>query len=128
MLGGQRLDRRLIGWMVPEAMFHIDASQPASWMTVAMSCELVLRWAQQHEDEFDVSILSRNLVCVAQQDLAPLVWLALRLLRIDHCAPQSCTPRRPSARRAAICWTGCSAASCRRHRPRPIARGGRTTS
>ena len=88
VLGGQRLDRRLIGWMVPEAMFHIDASQPASWMTVAMSCELVLRWAQQHEDEFDSSILSRNLICRAQQDLAPLVWLALRLLRIDHCAPQ----------------------------------------
>lgn len=88
VLGGTRLDRRLIGWMVPEAMFHIDASQPASWMTVAMSCELVLRWAQQHEDEFDLSILSRNLVCVAQQDLAPLVWLALRLLRIDHRAPQ----------------------------------------
>jgi AraC family ethanolamine operon transcriptional activator len=57
-------------------------------MTVAMSCELVLRWAQQHEDEFDASILARNLVCQAQQDLAPLVWLALRLLRIDHCAPQ----------------------------------------
>jgi len=88
VLGGQRLDRRLLGWMVPEAMFHIDASQPASWMTVAMSCELVLRWAQQHEDEFDSSILSRNLICRAQQDLAPLVWLALRLLRIDHCAPQ----------------------------------------
>lgn len=99
VLGGKRFDRRLIGWMVPEAMFHIDASQPASWMTVAMSCELVLRWAQQHEDEFDLSILSRNLVCVAQQDLAPLIWLALRLLRIDHCAPQDLHV--PAAERAA---------------------------
>lgn len=88
VLGGQRLNPRLIGWMVPEAMFHIDASQPASWMTVAMSCELVLRWMQQHEDEFSPAILTHNLVCLAQQDLAPLVWLALRLLRIDHCAPQ----------------------------------------
>jgi AraC family ethanolamine operon transcriptional activator len=85
--------------MVPDAMFHIDASQPASWMTVAMSCELVLRWAQQHEDEFDLSILSRNLVCMAQQDLAPLVWLALRLLRIDHCASQDL--HAPAAERAA---------------------------
>lgn len=99
VLGGKRLDRRLIGWMVPETMFHIDASQPASWMTVAMSCELVLRWAQQHEDEFDLSILSRNLVCVAQQELAPLIWLALRLLRIDHCAPQDL--HAPAAERAA---------------------------
>ncbi|MBB1520396.1 helix-turn-helix domain-containing protein [Aquipseudomonas guryensis] len=88
VLGGQRLNPRLIGWMVPEAMFHIDASQPASWMTVAMSCELVLRWMQQHEDEFSPEILTHNVVCLAQQDLAPLVWLALRLLRIDHCAPQ----------------------------------------
>lgn len=87
VLGGQRLGRRVVGWMVPEAMFHIDASQPASWMTVAMSCELVLRWAQQHEDEFDQSLLTRNMVCLAQQDLAPLVWLALRLLRVDHSAP-----------------------------------------
>lgn len=99
VLGGKRLDRRLIGWMVPQAMFHIDASQPASWMTVAMSCELVLSWAQQHEDEFDPSILSRNLVCTAQQDLVPLIWLALRLLRIEHCAPQDLHV--PAAERAA---------------------------
>ncbi|MBT2298129.1 helix-turn-helix domain-containing protein [Pseudomonas fluorescens] len=87
VLGGQRLDRSLIGWMVPEAMFYIDASHPASWMTVAMSCEHVLSWAQQHEEEFDLSILTRNQVYKAQQDLAPLIWLARRLLRIDHCAP-----------------------------------------
>ncbi|HSC83760.1 MAG TPA: helix-turn-helix domain-containing protein [Pseudomonas sp.] len=88
VLDGQQMNRQLIGWMVPEAMFHIDASRPASWMTVAMSCELVLHWAQQHEDEFDLGVLSRNRVCLAQQDLAPLIWLALRLMRIDHCAPQ----------------------------------------
>lgn len=88
VLSGQRLDHRLIGWMVPDAMFHLDSNQPTSWMSVAMSCELVLRWAQQHEDEFDSSILTRNLVCQTQKDLAPLIWLALRLLRIDHSAPQ----------------------------------------
>jgi AraC family ethanolamine operon transcriptional activator len=103
VLGGQRLDRRLIGWMVPEAMFHIDASQPASWMTVAMSSELVLRWVQRHEDEFDLSILTRNRVCLAQQNLAPLVWLALRLLRIDHCAPQELhTPAAEEAARSEL--------------------------
>lgn len=84
VLGGQRLDRRLLGWMVPDAMFHIDASHPASWMTVAMSCELVLQWAQLHEDEFDPGIFQRNMVIVAQYDLGPLIWLALRLRRIDR--------------------------------------------
>lgn len=99
VLGGQRMDRRLIGWMVPEAMFHIDASQPASWMTVAMPCELVLRWVQHHEDEFDPALFAHNLVCTAQQDLAPLIWLALRLLRVDQRAPQ--TLHAPSAECAA---------------------------
>ncbi|AHL75457.1 AraC family transcriptional regulator [Stutzerimonas stutzeri] len=88
VLSGRRLDRQLLGWMVPEAMFHIDVSQPGSWMTVAISCELVQLWAQQHEDEFDLSLMSRNLICVAQQDLGLLIWLALRLLRIDHRAPR----------------------------------------
>ncbi|WP_254789285.1 hypothetical protein [Azotobacter beijerinckii] len=88
VVDGHRSDRRLMGWMVPDAMFHIDASQPATWMTVAMSCERVLRWAKVHEDEFDLSILTRNLVNVAQMDIAPLVWLARRLLRIDRQAPE----------------------------------------
>lgn len=103
VLSGRRLDRQLVGWMVPEAMFHIDASQPASWMTVAMSCELVQRWAQQHDDEFDVSLMSRNLICIAQQNLASLVWLALRLLRTHHCAPQELhTPAAESAARGEL--------------------------
>lgn len=87
VLGGQRLNRQLIGWMVPDAMFHIDASHPASWMTVAMSCEHVLNWAQQHEDEFDLAILTRNQIYQAQWDLAPLLWLARRLLQVDQSAP-----------------------------------------
>ncbi|MDF0729292.1 helix-turn-helix domain-containing protein [Pseudomonas entomophila] len=99
VLGGQAMTPRLVGWMVPEAMFHIDASQPASWMTVAMSCEQVLGWAQRHEDEFDLGLLAGNLLCPARQDLAPLIDLALRLLRIDHCAPQEL--HTPAGERAA---------------------------
>ena len=45
VVDGHPFNRRRIGWMVPNAMFHINAKCPASWLTVAMSCELVLRWA-----------------------------------------------------------------------------------
>ncbi|WP_349570469.1 helix-turn-helix domain-containing protein [Azotobacter salinestris] len=99
VVNGHPFDRRLLAWMVPDAMFHIDASQPATWMTVAMSCELVLRWAKVHEDEFDPSILSRNLVNVAQRDIAPLIWLARRLFRIDQQAPEDL--HNPAAEHAA---------------------------
>ncbi|MGA6099110.1 helix-turn-helix domain-containing protein [Stutzerimonas marianensis] len=99
VLSGKRLDSQLIGWMVPEAMFHIDVSQPGSWMTVALLCELVQAWAQQHEDAFDLSLLNRNLICRAQQDLNVLIWMALRLLRIEQRAPQEL--HAPAAERAA---------------------------
>ncbi|CAD5110476.1 AraC family transcriptional regulator [Zestomonas carbonaria] len=88
VVDGQRFDHRRIGWMVPDVMFHIDASRPATWLTVAMSCDLVLRWAGIHEDEFDFSILARNLVGVAQMDVTPLVWLAHRLFHIDEHSPE----------------------------------------
>lgn len=87
VVDGHRFDRRRIGWMVPDAMFHIDASQPASWMTVAMSSELVARWIATHEDEIDPALLGRNLVSHAGLEPAPLIALARRLLRIDAHAP-----------------------------------------
>ncbi|MEB6592190.1 helix-turn-helix domain-containing protein [Pseudomonas asiatica] len=99
VVDGKRMHRHRLGWMVPEAMFHIDAMQPGSWMTVAMSCELVLAWAQLHEDEFDPSILLRNLVVVAQYDLKPLISLALRLRRIDQQVPAQLDA--PQAKQAA---------------------------
>lgn len=86
---GHAFNRRRVGWMVPNAMFHINAKSPASWLTVAMSCELVLRWAGVREDEFDFSLLQRNVVGNAQRNLGPLLWLARRLFHIDAHAPQA---------------------------------------
>ncbi|MCX2900492.1 AraC family transcriptional regulator [Pseudomonas mandelii] len=89
VVDGHRFDRRRIGWMVPNAMFHINATHPASWLTVAMSCELVLHWASLREDEFDFSLLHRNLVSNAQRNLGPLLWLAQRLFHIDAHSPEA---------------------------------------
>ena len=85
---GHAFNRRRIGWMVPNAMFHINAKSPASWLTVAMSCERVLRWAAVREDEFDFSVLHRNMVSNARRHLGPLLWLARRLFHIDANAPE----------------------------------------
>lgn len=85
---GHAFNRRRIGWMVPNAMFHINAKSPASWLTVAMSCEQVLRWAAVREDEFDFSVLHRNMVSHARRNPGPLLWLARRLFHIDAHAPQ----------------------------------------
>ena len=87
VVDGQRFDRSKIGWMSPDVMFHIDASQPGSWLTVAMASELVLRRAESHADEFDYSMLSRNLVSSARNGLAPLIWLARRLFQADARSP-----------------------------------------
>jgi AraC family ethanolamine operon transcriptional activator len=89
VVDGQAFNRRRVGWMVPNAMFHINAKSPASWLTVAMSCELVLRWAGVREDEFDFSVLQRNFVGNAQRHLGPLLWLARRLFHIDAHAPHA---------------------------------------
>lgn len=86
---GNRFDRRTLGWMVPDRMFHIDASRPASWLTVAISCELVYRWAALHHDEIDVSTLTRNLVITSQTGLAPLLRLAFRILKVDAREPDA---------------------------------------
>ncbi|KAI3598134.1 hypothetical protein D8I24_6000 [Cupriavidus necator H850] len=55
VVDGRRFDRHAIGWMAPDRMFHIDASRPASWMTISMSCELVCRWMAAHADSADLS-------------------------------------------------------------------------
>src|SRR3546814_8755070 len=57
-------------------------------ISVAMSCELVLRWASVREDEFDFCVLHRNLVSNAQRNLGPLLWLARRLFHIEAQAPE----------------------------------------
>lgn len=84
---GHAFNRRSIGWMVPNAMFHINAKSPASWLTVAMSCERVLRWAAVREDEFDFSVLHRNMVSNVRRNPGPLLWLARRLFQIEANAP-----------------------------------------
>ncbi|MEX0163579.1 AraC family transcriptional regulator [Pseudomonas brassicacearum] len=88
VVDGHAFNRRRVGWMVPNAMFHIDAKRPASWLTVAMSCELVLRWAAVRDDEFDFSVLHRNMVSNAHRNIAPLIWLARRLFHIETDTPE----------------------------------------
>jgi AraC family ethanolamine operon transcriptional activator len=69
-------------------MFHIDASRAASWLTVAMSNETVMRWVQTHTDEFDWSLLQKNVVCCVSISTSPLIALAKRLFHIDNCSTQ----------------------------------------
>jgi AraC family ethanolamine operon transcriptional activator len=88
VVDGHAFNRRRIGWMVPDAMFHINAKCPASWLTVAMSCESVLSWASVREDEFDFCVLHRNFVGNAQRNLGPLLWLARRLFHIEAHSPE----------------------------------------
>lgn len=88
MVDSHPFNRQRIGWMVPNTMFHISAKIPTSWLTVAMSCELVLRWASVREDEFDFCVLHRNLVSNAHRNLGPLLWLARRLFQIEARAPE----------------------------------------
>lgn len=88
VVDGHSFNRRRVGWMVPNAMFHINARSPASWLTVAMSCDLVMRWAGIREDEFDFSVLHRNIVSNAHRNLRPLLWLARRMFHIDANSPE----------------------------------------
>jgi AraC family transcriptional regulator, ethanolamine operon transcriptional activator len=100
VVNGNRFDKSTIGWMIPDAMFHIDASRPASWMTIAMSCELVLRWASLHEDEFDESLFRKNLVMHAGGRIAMLICLVRRLFRVESESPEElhAPPAQASAR------------------------------
>ena len=85
---GNRFDKRTVGWMIPGAMFHIDATRPASWMTIAMSSELVMRWAALHDDEFDPLLLGKNLVMRSTDRIAMLVRLVRRLFQVEIDAPE----------------------------------------
>lgn len=88
VVDGHSFSRRRIGWMVPNTLFHINAKTPASWLTVAMSCELVMRWASVREDEFDYSVLHRNIVSNAHRNARSLIWLARRLFEINEHSPE----------------------------------------
>lgn len=85
---GNRFDKRTVGWMIPGAMFHIDVTRPASWMTIAMSSELVMRWAALHDDEFDPSLFRRNLVLRSTAYIARLICLVRRLFQVEGDAPE----------------------------------------
>jgi len=87
VVDGRRFDRRAIGWMAPDRMFHIDASRPASWMTISMPCELVCRWMATYADNADLSLLARNLVLTGGPSLGALLALTQRLLFIDDRQP-----------------------------------------
>jgi AraC family ethanolamine operon transcriptional activator len=103
VVDGRGFDERTIGWMAPDLMFHIRAGGPTSWLTVAMSAELVMRWASAHEDEFDFSVLRRNLVNNVSQDTAALMWLASSLLQVDARASEDLhTPAAEAAARAEV--------------------------
>lgn len=121
---GHRFDRRTLGWMAPDVTFHIDADRPGSWLTVAMSRELVTAWARTHADEFDFSLLGRNLVRDAGNGAAPLIRLAHRLFEIDAHAPESLhTIAAEQATRVEVLETVLRALLPGRARPAPPRRG-----
>ncbi|WP_454725707.1 MULTISPECIES: helix-turn-helix domain-containing protein [Cupriavidus] len=88
VVDGHRFDGRTVAWMAPDRMFHIDASRPASWLTVAMSDACVRRWAGAHGDEFDPALFTRNLICTRRDALRPLLALVRRLFQVDSRAPE----------------------------------------
>ena len=61
LIDGHRFDRQTIAWLAPGRVFHIDSRQPASWLSVTISKELLMSWFASHEDEGDPVLLNRNL-------------------------------------------------------------------
>jgi AraC family transcriptional regulator, ethanolamine operon transcriptional activator len=88
LIDGHHFDRQTIAWLAPERVFHIDSRQPASWLSVTISKELLMSWFASHEDQGDAVLLNRNLVGFASRPIAGLIRLTQRLFRADGlCGP-----------------------------------------
>lgn len=87
LIDGHRFDRHTFAWLAPERVFHIDSRQPASWLSVTISKELLMSWLASHEDEGHLVLLNRNLVGSASQPIAELIRLTQRLFRADVQCP-----------------------------------------
>ena len=103
LIDGHRFDRQTIAWLAPGRVFHIDSRQPASWLSVTISKELLMSWFASHEDEGDPVLLNRNLVGSASRPIAELIRLTQRLFRADvQCPGGLCGPAVQNAARAEI--------------------------
>jgi len=82
LVNGHCFDEQTIAWLAPERTFHIDSKQPAMWLSLTISKELVMSWCASHE-EGDPALLNRNVVGVASRPIQGLTSLAHRLFQAD---------------------------------------------
>ncbi|WP_373376320.1 hypothetical protein [Cupriavidus nantongensis] len=87
IVDGQAFDAPTVGWMAPDLMFHIVAERAASWLTLAISAPLVMRWVHTHADEFDATLLSNNLVCTRCRGVIALLTTIWRIMRVERDDP-----------------------------------------
>ena len=103
LIDGHRCDRQTIAWLAPGRVFHVDSRQPASWLSVTISKELLLSWFAFHEDEGHPVLLNRNLVGFASRPIRELIRLTQRLFRADvQCPGGLCGAAVQNAARAEI--------------------------
>jgi AraC family transcriptional regulator, ethanolamine operon transcriptional activator len=85
---GAPFGRSQIAWVAPGRRFHTATDEPISWLNITVSADLVLRWAQLYEDEFDHSLLGRSVQTSISDSTAPLIWGVHRLFCIDRQSPE----------------------------------------
>ena len=103
LVDGHRLNTETIAWMAPGRVFHIDSRQPASWLSVTISRELLMSWLASNEDDGDPVLLNRNVVRLASRPIAELTHLAQRLFQADtQRAGESCAPAVEHAARVEV--------------------------
>jgi len=101
LIDGHRFDRQTLAWLAPGRVFHIDSRQPASWLSVTISKDVLMSWFASHEDEGHPVLLNRNFVGSASRPIAELIRLTQRLFRAD--VPRGlCGPAVENAARAEI--------------------------
>jgi AraC family transcriptional regulator, ethanolamine operon transcriptional activator len=102
-LNGADFGSRHIAWIGPGKPLVISADKPLRWLNIAISADVVARWAELHADEFDMRLLDGNVQQRASQSPLSLIVLARRLFHVDEQSAEHLhTPEAERAARAEL--------------------------
>lgn len=102
-MNGVEFDSGTVAWIVPNKTFLTSSDKPLRWLNIAISAELVLQWAAEHQDEFDARLLNENFVRRTSQSPLSLISLVRRLYRMNKYQSQQLhTPEAEEAARTEL--------------------------
>jgi AraC family ethanolamine operon transcriptional activator len=85
---GIDFDCRSLAWIAPGKSFVARSEKPPRWLRIAVAADLILKWADMHQDKFDPRLLDRNWQQCATRSPVAFISLVRRLFLAENRHPE----------------------------------------